>query len=274
MFSKIFVRSVLIAIVVATVWLLSWTWTTAGLQNLAQRVALSIIEGSILLASLSLLIESFISFVNLEVKRGSWRYRLYGFWLIDLDEDTNQRLPSVNSRTCAMFGARSFALSILTLFTAAILTSLFQIIKEIISFLFNPYVPPVDWLVAGKYTGLIVVGFIIAIFVIQYIEWLNKKLTDTAIVIQTTVWILSASILFSLTMSIINIFAPIDNSPFYLMFFYGMMACLMLAAFVGTVLGLGFGIYKLAGQAAKRYPVLESTWNQVCPVRTINFLDN
>src|SRR3989338_2284057 len=271
MFSKIFVRSVLVAIIAAMVWSLSKTWTTSEFQNLAQIVTLSIIESSVLLASLSLLIESFMSFVNLEIKRGDWRYRLYGFWLIDLDED---RLPSVNARTCAMFGARSFALSILTLFTAAILTSLFQIIKEIIQFLFNPYVPPVDWLVAGKYTGLIVVGFIIAIFVIQYIEWLNKKLTDTVIVIQTTVWILSASILFSLTMSIINIFAPIDNSPFYLMFFYGMMACLMLAAFVGTVLGLGFGIYKLAGQAAKRYPVLESTWNQVCPVRTINFLDN
>ena len=47
MFSKIFVRSVLVAIIAAMVWSLSKTWTTSEFQNLAQRVTLSIIESSV-----------------------------------------------------------------------------------------------------------------------------------------------------------------------------------------------------------------------------------
>lgn len=278
MFSRVFVRTVLVAIVAAMIWALSWTWTAVGFQYMSPRVSLSIIEGSVLLAALSLLIESFLSFASLEIKRGNWRYFLFGFFLIDFDEDTGTRLPNVNARTCAMFGARSFVLSIISLVMALIITVGFLAVEWAVSFLSNPYMPSIDWLVAGKYAGLFAGGFVVAVFVvkliIQSIEWLIKKSRNTATIIQVLMWVLILSVLCGLLLSIIHIFSPIDNSPLYEVFLMSIGACLIIAAFIGTILALGYGMYKLVGNLSQKFPILQSAWNQICPVRSVTFLDS
>ena len=50
-------RTVLALIITAMAVALWWTWT-ANFQNIAQRVALTLIEGGVLVAALSLLLES------------------------------------------------------------------------------------------------------------------------------------------------------------------------------------------------------------------------
>lgn len=273
MFSRVFVRIVLVAIIAAMAWSLSWTWTAAEFQNLAQRVALSIVESSVLLAALSLLIESFLSFTNLEVKRGSWKYFLFGFTLIDFDETTNQRLPSVNVRTCTMFGVRSFVLSVAALMTAMVITISFLAIRKIVLFFANPHMPSIDWLAAGAFVSLIAGGLIISVLFIAGIEWFNEKLANAHSAVRAMVWVLGLSVLFSLAMSVAHIISPIDNSPLYVIFFTALWAALLIAAFIGVVLAISYGVYRSVGHLSQKHSVLRHAWNQLCPIRTINFRD-
>ena len=263
MVSRLIVRTVLALIITAMAVALWWTWT-ANFQNIAQRVALTLIEGGVLVAALSLLLESFLSFEEISVKRGSWRYFLSGLFMFDED-----MTPSINTWTCEMFGARSFVLSMFSLITAAFLTVLFQLARSVVLFLFNPHVPAINWNEALLVVGMFAVTIPLALLVFWGLTLIYNKIHNTTI--KFIVFVLYGSVVFGLLMGVMNVIQPIENTPIYQIMLIATGVALGLVSIVGVIFGLGYAIYKVAGRVGQRFPVFQTVWNQFCPVRTVRF---
>lgn len=153
MISRLVVRTVLVSIITALTGVLWWAWT-ADFENIAQRVLITIIAGSVMIATLSLLFESFLSFGTISVERRSWKYFLSGLYMFD----KNKKTPSVNARTCELFGVRSVTLSMFSVLTAMFLTILYQAAKAAALFLFDPHVPAINWHETLSVIGMIAVA--------------------------------------------------------------------------------------------------------------------
>ncbi len=263
MVSRLIVRMVLALIITAVAVALWWTWT-ANFQNIAQRVALTLIEGGVLVAALSLLLESFLSFEEVSVRRDSWRYFLSGLSVFD-----EENASSVHIRTCEMFGARSITLSVLSLLAAAFFTVMFQLAKSVVLFLLNPHVPAINWNETLSVVGMLVVTISLALLVFWGWTLMNKKISNMTV--KVIVSVLYGSAFFGVLMGVMNVFQPIDDTPVYLMMLMGMGVALGLASVVGIIFGIGYVIYKFGGGVSQRFPVFQTVWNQFCPVRTVRF---
>jgi hypothetical protein len=266
MIGKLVVRTVLVSIIIALVWALSWTWT-AWFENTGQRVLLMILESGVLLAALSLLIESLLSFRNITVKRGTWRYILSGVFILDVKRD----ISNVNVRTCELFAVRSVILAMSGLIMAMFLIVLYGAGKGLVAFLLNPYMPTVNYTKLGIFVGLIVIGFGLAVLIWGIVEVLAKKITNKYYLAVTLA--LYGSVISGLVIGTINLFIPAHALPFYFAALMGTGGTFLFVCSVGAVFGIGCGLYKLVGNMNMRFPILGKAWNNFCPVQTVNFLD-
>lgn len=273
MVSRLITRTVLVSIMTVLMWTLWWTWT-AEFSNIhgnhtAQRVALTVLESSILLAALSLLFESFLSFGTITVQRRGWAYVLSGLYLFDKD----RKISSINVRTCEKFGARSVVMAIFSVLTALGLTLIYQIGKAIVLFSLNPYVPAINWPETFRFIGTLAVGIPFALLAVWGGILIVEKLANQ--VARTLVLTFYGSAVFGLFMGVISTFEPsgFEDMSAYLVMLMGAGVALALASFVGTVFGLAYAIYKLVGMVSQRFPILGNVWNQLCPVQTVNFLE-
>ncbi|KKT80924.1 MAG: hypothetical protein A3B99_03455 [Candidatus Yanofskybacteria bacterium RIFCSPHIGHO2_02_FULL_44_12b] len=266
MTGKLVVRTVLVSVIIVLVWALFWTWT-AWFQNTGQRVGLTILEGGVLLAALSLLIESFLSFGNITVKRGTWRDILSGVYIFDEKKD----ISNINIRTCELFAVRSIMLAMLSMVAAMFLTTLYVAGEGLVAFLLNPHMPTINYTEWGIYIGLGVVGFGLAVLTIGIAKLLEKKITNKYY--RVVALALYGSVIFGLLIGTCNLFDPINDLSFFLTVLTGAGAALLLVCFVGAIFGVGYGLYKLVGNMSMRFPVLGKAWNNLCPVWTINFKD-
>lgn len=272
MVSRLITRTVLVSIMTALTWTLWWTWT-AEFSNIygnhtAQRVALTVLESSVLLAALSLLFESFLSFGTISIKRGGWAYVLSGICLLE----KNREASSINTRTYELFGIRSVTLSILSMMSAICLGIIYQVGKAVVSFFLNPHMPAVDWNEILWFVGLIAIAIPTMLLLLAGQTFIEKKVANRVARVLVSVFYWSAT--FGLAIGTTSIFEPsgFRDMPNYLVMLMGTGVALAVVSFVGTVFGLGYAIYKLVGMASQRFPVLGNVWNQLCPVRTINFI--
>lgn len=268
MMSRLVTRVVLVSIISAVVWSLWWTWT-AEFQDIAQRVALMVLESSVLLAALSLLLESFRSFGMIAVKRGGWAYTLFGLYMFDEDRKTS----SVNARTCELFGARSVVLSMLGIALTICLTLLYQSVKTVALFFLNPRVPAVNWSEALWFVGSIVIAIPVALLLLAGQTSIVKNVPNR--VVRVLVSVFYWSMTFGLAIGTASIFEPsgFGNTPAYMVMLMGMGTALVLASFIGTVFSLAYTIYNLVGKMSQKFPVLGNVWNQLCPVQTVRFIE-
>lgn len=267
MISRLVTRTVLVSIITALMWSLQWTWT-AEFQNV-ERVALTVLESSVLLAALSLLLESFLSFGKITVKRDSWTYILFGLYLFDGDRKT----PSINARTCELFGVRSTVMAMFSIVTALCLTIMYQIGKATLLFLLNPYILAVNWSEMLWFMETLAVVIIFGLLAVAGWVLIDRRFTNR--VVKTLILIFYGSAVFGLTMGVMSIFEPIESEdmPAYLVMLMGTGVALAVASFGGIVFGLAYAIYKFVGKISQRFPSLGDVWNQLCPVQTINFLE-
>lgn len=267
MISRLVTRTVLVSIITALVWALWWTWTAKFFQDTASRVELSIIESSVCLAALSLLIESFLSFGTISVKRGSWWHTFSGIYILDED----RKAPSINARTCELFGVRSVILSMFSIMTAMSLTVLYQVAKVAVLFLFNPYVPAINWHETLSTVGMLAVTIPLALLLFWGQTLILKKIGNMAV--KVVVSVLYWSVAFGVFMGIMTASKPINDLPVYIVMLIGTGVMLGLASVVGAICSLGYLLYRAAGKASQRFPVLQNVWNQFCPIQTVRFLE-
>lgn len=271
MVSKVVVRSVLAAIAAVMLWTVWLTWLAPSRMNTAQKVALTVVESGVLLAALSLLVESFRSFGNISVNKKSFGYVFYGFSL--LDESRGEK-DVATARTCELFALRSVLLAFAGLVTAAFAAMLWSAAK----FLLNPHALIINWSEVGKVVALIFGGSAVVIFLIAGHEFLHKKLEGKKLAryaVVSSYWLVSASLLFGLLMAFVPVPRLTSGMPLYLAILYFSGFALLFFSGLGAVIAIACGLFKLTGKAilslSKRYPVLGEVWELVCPLQTIHF---
>lgn len=271
MISRVFVRSVLVAIIAVMVYLLNLTWLQQ-FENIAQLIALTIIESGVLLSALSLLIESFISFGDITVNRKSLWFVLSGLAIVIADQNEEEG-DVVYARNCELFWARSFILAVVFLMTAAFITLMYQMVVNLVLFLFNPYVPNILWGEVAIGVGIFVIG--ITVFGLLFMGGilLDKKLADVRVFIKYLALVLYGCIgvgtLIGSMMFLFDTQGLINKPSLYMSIMIGIGVMIALASFIGSVLAIGFGSHKLVGIASTRFPVLGDVWNTICPVQKV-----
>lgn len=268
MISRLIVRTVLVSIITALAGALWGTWTV-NFQNISQPVALMIVESSVLLAALSLLFESFLSFGTISVERRSWKYFLSGLYILDED----RKSPSINTRTCELFGVRSVVLSVFSIMAAICVTFLYQILKTAALFLLKPsLLPAVNWGEKLQFVGLWVAVLPIAMLLNMVQMSIDKKIANKALSIVVSVFYWSA--VFGIAMGVVSILIDpnaFQNTSVFLLMLIGTGVGLGMASLIGAIFGLAYALYKFVGRMSQRFPVLENVWNQLCPVQTVRF---
>ena len=251
-------------------WVIDWTWS-AAFDNTAQRVVLFILEGGVLIASLSLLIESFTSFGRISVETSSKKFVLFG---LNLFYEDGKKTP-VTVRTCELFAVRSMVLAMFSL----VMITVVLLFWEMVKFLLNPHVPTVNFAELQYFGISSFCIFVLVAILYRYLVLLEKKVEQKTkairFLILGTYGLTSGSLVFGF------ILAPIVmeefGGSFYLGFIYATGIMLSLLLVLGAIVGLGYGLYRLAGKAimflSQRFPKLNDVWNLLCPVQTITFVE-
>ncbi|HEY4474611.1 MAG TPA: hypothetical protein VJC06_01670 [Candidatus Paceibacterota bacterium] len=265
MFSRVFVRTVLVVIAVVMGWFIDLVWSSASFENIAQRVAPTVVCGGVLVAALSLLNESLRSFGTITVKRSGLWYVLSGFY----DGE------SCSVRTCELFWLRSVFLTITSLMMVMVVFSLFLAIVYVINFLSNPHIPTVSW---EGFVSIMVMS--VSVFLggglIMCGNWLlDKKMADKKMFARVLViglyWCVAVGIFLGFLLHFLG--KGLSVLTLHEDVLMGIGVTLALASAGGMIFGIGLGLYKLVGKASTRFPVLGNVWNTICPVQTINFIE-
>lgn len=264
MLSRFIVRTVLLAILSGLSYLGWLTWT-ANLENIGQRIAATIVEAGVFLAALSLLIQSFISFGSATFRREDYKYYLWGIYMFD------EKKPAVNVRTCELFALRSVFLAFAGLLTAGFLCVLYGAVKAIILFLFSPHASVVEWSLILEILAMTAVALPAALLMTSGSKFLDKKLSDKHSIIKTLAQGIYWSVTGGMFLGITGKMAKAIQEPLWLAILYGVGITVSLAACIGIVFLIGLGLYKLVGRLSQKYSFLQSAWNTICPVQTINF---
>ena len=266
MIGKYIVRTILFlftAFLPYAIWL---TWSSAVLENNAQRLLATIVESSVLLVALSLLVESFRSFGTIFVQRNNFKHLLYYMAVRTTNDDSGNSIGSV--RTCELFMIQSFVLSLVGLLTAAVIYLIYALGK----FLFDPYFPVVDWGWIIKTMGMTISITVIATLWSTGHDLIYK--TKKHIAIRVTIlyfyWnvFLSASLTFLLFSGLLDK-ELVVSAPWYLVMPGVIGFMLFVTACLGIMIAVGLGLYTLVIKISKKIPMLNNIWNQVCPIQTI-----
>jgi len=264
MVSKLIIRTVLLGVVTLLSWAGWWTWSHQ-FENIAQKVMLLLIEGGVLLAAASLLVETFQSFGSLSAKKKSWKSVLFGYNFYQDGEVV---------RTCELFALRSVLLAIVALMASMCVVALWDAVK----FLFNPHAVAVSWVDVGKFIAHVVGALASATAMIGGFEWLKKKNSGRNQIFQWVVgglyWAGTMSIFLGVTAVLFIKDPTLLAMPLYWAFIYASDMSFLALLFLSAVLGLGYGLFKLAGRAIlglnQKFPGLVDA---ICPVQTIHFVE-
>lgn len=277
MFSRLIVRTVLAIVIALLFWAIGFNWTSPRFTNTAQRVTLSLVECGVLLAALSLLIESFLSFGNIKVRRGSWRYVFFGINAFDFDEDGHRQGNTLAVRTCELFALSSVLLAFTGLLTAVFLLMSWEAIK----FLVNPHTLTINWNEVFTVMKAIFGGTFAALLLIWGSNYLAKKTAGKSLATQVVVlgsyWVVFMSLLAGFLITTAGYDKKFAAMPYYAAILYSSGFAFLVLSGVGVVLAISYGLFRLAGKAivllSGKFPVLEQVWNQICPLQTIHFVE-
>lgn len=272
MISRIFARTVLVAIVAVMVWLVGLTWSIQ-LGNISRQIFLIIIEGGVLLAALSLLIESFRSFGTITVNKNSPWYVLSGLYIFD-EISKEEKGDIISARTCELFMFRSLILAFIFLALASVISVLVWAVVEIIQFLYNPYIPTVSWVeIVSSLELFVPVALALGLLILggQSIE---KKLANKKKFVRVMVlglyWCVGIGTFLGF---VIYLFTPGPGTPsLYEVVLIGISLSLAFVSISGMIFGIGYGLYRLVGKASTRFPVLGNVWNTLCPIHEIRVI--
>lgn len=267
MVSKLIIRTVLLGIIALLSWAGWWAWSNQ-FATIAQKIILLLVEGGVLLAATSLLVETFQSFGSLSVKKRGWRgvFFAYNFY------EEGQAI-----RTCELFALRSVILAIVALMVAMCVVVLWEAVK----FLFNPHAITVDLFEIGKFFAQLLNVAVSAGVMIGGFEWLSQKFANRSQlfvgIVSGLYWTVSASIFLGITAVAYFKDPTFIAMPFYWAFLYASGIIFLALLFLGAVIGLGYGLFWLAGKAilslSQRFPILAEVYNNICPVQTIHFVE-
>ncbi len=282
MISKVIVRTVLVSITALILWAiwLTWSFKTNNVDHvIARKAILILMESGVLLAALSLLIESFLSFGNIVVSRNSLMYFLSGATFFDVDADADKK-PIASVRTCELFAFRSLVLASLGFFIVACTSVLYELVRNIILLLRNQYVSTVSWAEISTTVITVVVGLLIgvptAMLVIKGHELIRNKVQHKHPAIRVTVLYLYFTLALGIMFGILKIMLfkndiAFIGMPYYLIMLeiIGITFCLAIGLLI--IVAIGYGLYRLAGKTINRFPILGAAWNQICPLQTVHF---
>ena len=272
MLSRFIVRTVLFAITIVLMWTTWLTLTTDMFQEVGSRVALTIIESGVLLAALSLLIESFRSFGTIVVDRNSYKYFLFAHFVLDFEEEKS----TVDVRTCEVFATRSVAMAMLGLMTAGFLIMLYQLGAWMILFFLNPYVPTVDWSEIAKGVLVFVAAASTALLVFGGYLLIYGYISDRHLLVRIIILGVYLSVSLGLVIGLLMIFSgdPIyTDMPAYQIILISIGTLFGTASSVWATIAIGFRLYRLVGKMSEKFPLLGNVWNQLCPIQKVHFVE-
>lgn len=269
MISRVFVRTVLVAIITAMVWLVDLTWSIP-FRVISHPILLTIIESAVLLAALSLLIESFRSFGVITVNRNSPWFVLSG--LASLEVRANEEKKDlVSARTCELFMVRSLILAFSSIVAAMVISVLYLVIVGAVQFLSDPHVPTINWGEIAKFVGVMVSVIIPASLLFWGWMVLDKKLAGRSSFVKGSVLnlygVIGLGILLGTAIFMTDGSVATPSLLMSILMAISLLLGIALASI--AVVALAYGLYRLVGKTSARYSILGNVWNTICPVRTI-----
>lgn len=273
MISRLIVRTVLVVIIFLVFGAIWFTGLQSSGNNFQKSLTI-LIEAGVGVAALSLLIESFLSFSRITVKRNNrWWNFLSGAPLFNHERKV-QSTSTVKVRTCMLFALRSVWLAFLSFFTMILVAGLYEFGKILLLFLLNPHLPVVHWPEVIKYTVMMILTLLAVWPVIIGVKLLEQKIAGLHIIPRFLIFNLCGSVVFGLFLGLLIKFSDeslLAKMPLYWMIAESIGVVFVLISAAGIIVGIGLGLYKLVGKLSQRYVWLASAYNQICPMQTIHF---